>query len=73
MLPFTYRTATVKVTAERRDSPPAFIRFDYELEIDTDEPDERIDLLQRNLARYGTVYNTLAAAADVRGIVRRAR
>jgi hypothetical protein len=34
---------------------------------------ERIDLLQRNLARYGTVYNSLAAAADVRGIERRAR
>jgi uncharacterized OsmC-like protein len=73
ILPFNYHTATVRVTAERRDNPPAFIRFDYELEIDTDEPDQRLDLLQRNLARYGTVYNTLAAAADVNGTVRRVR
>ena len=72
ILPFRYQSATVRVTAERRDTPPAFIRFDYELEIDTDEPDERIDLLHRNLARHGTVYNTLAAASDVHGTVRRA-
>jgi uncharacterized OsmC-like protein len=72
MLPFRYRTASVSVTAERRDTPPAFVRFDYELEIDTDEPDARIDLLHRNIAAHGTVYNTLATAAAVNGTVRRA-
>ena len=72
MLPFSYRTASVVVTAERRDSPPAFTRFEYELEVDTDEPDARLDLLHRNIAAHGTVYNTLAAAADVKGTLRRA-
>ena len=39
----------------------------YRLEVVTDEPPERVDLLHRNIRRHGTVYNTLAAARDVDG------
>ena len=39
----------------------------YRLEVVTDEPPERVDLLHRNIRRHGTVYNTLAAACDVDG------
>ena len=33
----------------------------------TDEPPKRVDLLQRNLAKYGTVYNTLAEVCEISG------
>lgn len=69
MLGFAYRSASVRVEAEREESPPRFSRLRYRLEIDTDEPDRRVDLLHRNLVRYGTVYNTLAAACEVEGEV----
>ena len=69
MLPFEQHGASVRVTAERRQDPPRFTRIRYELRVLTDEPAQRVDLLERNLARYGTVYNTLAAACDVAGEV----
>jgi uncharacterized OsmC-like protein len=69
MLPFTQHGASVHVTAERQQTPPRFSAIRYELRVVTDEPPERVDLLQRNLAKYGTVYNTLADVCDVAGEV----
>jgi uncharacterized OsmC-like protein len=67
ILPFRYKRATIDVHSERQDSPPRMTRIRYRLEVVTDEPPERVDLLHRNLRRHGTVYNTLAAACDVDG------
>ena len=69
MLPFEQHGASVRVTAERQQTPPRFTTIRYELRIVTDEPQERVDLLQRNLAKYGTVYNTLAEVCEVSGTV----
>lgn len=67
ILPFAYASATVTVRAEREDAPPRMARFRYRVEIVTDEPAQRVDLLHRNLRKYGTITNTLAAAADLDG------
>jgi uncharacterized OsmC-like protein len=69
MLPFAQQGAWVRVTAERQQAPPRFTSIRYELRVFTDEPPQRVELLQRNLAKYGTVYNTLAATCDVTGNV----
>lgn len=69
MLPFEQHGASVRVSAERRQDPPRFTRIRYELRVLTDEPARRVELLERNLAKYGTIYNTLAAACDVAGDV----
>ena len=34
-------------------------RIDYEIVVDTDEPDRRLELLHENVKRYGTVFNTV--------------
>lgn len=47
---------------ERRESRPT-----YEMRITTDEPPRRIDLVHRNLRKFGTVYNTLAAVCQIDG------
>ncbi|MHB8489090.1 MAG: OsmC family protein [Candidatus Dormibacteria bacterium] len=69
ILPLTYDVASVEVTAERSAVPARFVSVTYELQIRTDEPDDRVELLHRNLGNYGTVYNTLAASCDVEGRV----
>jgi uncharacterized OsmC-like protein len=69
LLPFDYSGARVRVTAERQESPPRFTKVHYELHVETSEPAERVDLLHRNLAKFGTVYNTLASACEVTGEV----
>lgn len=69
ILPFAYEEATVEVVAWRQDSPPRFTRIRYDLRMQSDEPEHRVDLLHRNLRKHGTVYNTLAATCDVDGVL----
>ena len=67
LLPFSYEAARVVVEAERQDKPPRFTRFTYRLEVVTHEPVRRVELLHKNVRRFGTVSGTLDLAAEVTG------
>lgn len=67
LLGFHYDGAEVEVVARRQDDPPRFVEISYRMRVSTDEPARRIDLIHRNLQKFGTVYNTLAAVCDVHG------
>ena len=66
-LRFRYQRATVHVAVEREDRPPRIVRARYSLRVETDEPEPRLALLHRNILKFGTITNTLAAAADLHG------
>jgi uncharacterized OsmC-like protein len=67
ILPFAYQRASIHVEADRQDAPPRTIAVRYRLRVVTDEPPQRVELLHRNIRRYGTIFNTLAAVCDVTG------
>jgi len=67
MLPFRYAGASIEVTSERQAAPPRIIQIRYVLRLQTDEPSQRVDLLHRNIRKFGTIYNTLASTCDVDG------
>lgn len=67
LLPFTYEVASIEVEAERQDVPAKIIRMTYRIEIITDEPRSRVELLHRNIRKFGTITNTLADACDLDG------
>jgi uncharacterized OsmC-like protein len=69
MLPFEYDVVSLVVDAERQDAPPRMTRMHYRIEVATNEPDHRIELLHRNIRKYGTITNTLAAACELTGEV----
>jgi hypothetical protein len=69
ILPFRYESATVEVTAEREEPPPRIVRVTYKLQIVTDEPPAHVDLLHRNILKFGTISNTLAAACELSGTI----
>lgn len=71
MLKFDLRGIEVSLHGQRQDSPPRMVRIDYEIIVDTQEDDHRIDLLHRNILKYGTISNTLAAATELSGTIRR--
>ena len=48
------------------------IAVDYEIIVDTDEDDRRLELLHTNVRKYGTISNTVAKAVELRGKIRRA-
>jgi len=72
MLKFQFRSASVRLHAVRQDAPPRLVSIDYELTIDTDEPDRRLELLHLNVIKYGTISNTLGAAVAIEGKIVRA-
>ena len=71
MLRFDFKGAHVEVHAVRQDSPPKMVSIDYVLTVDTDESDQRLELLHRNVRKYGTISNTVAAATELNGVIRR--
>lgn len=71
MLAFDLRGIQVNLHGVRQDSPPKMIRIAYDIVVDTEETDARLDLLHRNLQKYGTIYNTLKEATELAGTISR--
>lgn len=71
MLHFELRGVEVRLVGVRQDAPPKIISVHYELIVDTDETDQRLELLHTNVRKYGTIYNTVAAATELTGVIAR--
>jgi len=71
MLDFDLRGIEVSLHGERQDRAPKMVRIDYDIVVDTDETDQRLKLLHKNLRKYGTITNTLAGATELVGKIRR--
>ena len=71
MLKFDLRGVEVHLHGIRQDSPPRMVSVDYELTVDTDEDDHRLDLLHQNVRKYGTISNTVAIATKLEGVIKR--
>ena len=61
----------VRVHGVRQDSPPKMSQIRYEVRVETDEPDHRLDLLHRNIRKFGTVTNTVGPGTDLDGTLTR--
>lgn len=72
VLGFQLDTLEVRLEAERQDSPPKLVSITYEIVVGTEERGPRLDLLHRNILKYGTISNTLAESVPLKGIIRRA-
>jgi len=71
MLKFDLHGVEVKLHGVRRDSPPKMVSVVYELIVDTDEADRRLELLHTNVRKFGTISNTVAGATSLEGAIRR--
>lgn len=71
MLKFDLRGMEVRLHGVRQDAPPKMVRIDYEIIVDTPETEQRLDLLHKNIRKYGTVSNTIAEATRLEGSLRR--
>lgn len=72
LLAFEVEGVEVRLQAIRQDAPPKLLRIDYEILVDSPETPARLDLLHRNVLKYGTISNTLAGAVELVGSLRRA-
>jgi len=67
ILHYSCNDVTVRVHGVREGPPPRITQVTYEIELWTDAPVRKVDLLHHNLRKYGTIFNTVAAACDVSG------
>ena len=71
MLKFDVRGVEIHLRGTRRDSPPKMTSIYYELIVNTDENEHRLDLLHQNVRKYGTISNTVATATRLQGVIKR--
>ena len=71
ILKFDFRAVEVRLHAVRQDSPPKIQRVEYEILVDTDENDHRLELLHTNVRKFGTISNTVAESTRLSGVIRR--
>lgn len=69
ILKFELRGVEVKVDGVRQDVPPKMESIRYTIMVDTDESDQRLNLLHENVKKYGTVFNTVAPGTDLQGVL----
>ena len=72
VLKFQARGVSVNVRGTRQDTPPRMESIEYEIIIDTDESDNRLELLHQNVKKFGTVFNTIAPGTELAGTIGRA-
>ena len=66
-LKFSLRGVEVRIEGV----PPKMESISYEIIVDSDEPDRRLELLHDNVRKYGTVFNTVAPGTQLSGVLRR--
>ncbi|OYX23443.1 MAG: osmotically inducible protein C [Rhodobacterales bacterium 32-66-7] len=71
MLSFQIEGAEVALEALRTDAPPKLNLIRYEIVVDSAETDQRLDLLHRNILKYGTISNTLSGPVPLEGTLTR--
>ena len=71
MLKFEFSGVEIKLHGIRQDVPPKMESINYEIIVETDEDDHRLELLHKNIKQFGTVFNTVASGTELTGEIRR--
>ena len=64
---FEYQAVSIRVHGERQDSPPKMSSIAYEIIVESDESDHKMNLMHENIRKFGTVYNTVLPGTQLSG------
>ncbi|WP_299347369.1 OsmC family protein [uncultured Maritalea sp.] len=67
ILDFELSGVRVQLHAKRQDAPPMITHVNYEILVNSQESDARLDLLHKNVKKYGTIFNTVSKAVAIEG------
>jgi len=70
LLHFEYDRADLLVSATRLERPPRMDNIKYELTIFSKDEKLRVELLKKNLEKFGTIYNTVKQACSISGTIK---
>jgi uncharacterized OsmC-like protein len=67
MMQFEYASAEIAVSALRLEKPPRMDEIHYTLTIYSQDPSLNLDLLKKNIEKFGTIYNTVQLSCTITG------
>lgn len=68
---FEYSRAEITISATRLEKPPRMDEINYELQIYSQDSNLNLDLLKKNIEKFGTIYNTIAACCTIKGTIKK--
>lgn len=71
LMNFEYSHAEITVNAIRLENPPRMDDINYELKIHSKDTKLNIDLLKKNIEKFGTIFNTVKSSCSVNGEIKR--
>jgi uncharacterized OsmC-like protein len=66
---FTYDQAEVQISAIRFEKPPRMDEIIYELYIHSNDARLNMELLKKNIEKFGTIFNTVSTVCNISGTV----
>ncbi|WP_431134470.1 OsmC family protein [Psychroserpens mesophilus] len=67
LMNFEYSNAELVVHAIRLEKPPRMDDLHYELKIYSQDHSLNIDLLKKNIEKFGTIFNTVKSSCNITG------
>jgi uncharacterized OsmC-like protein len=71
LMNFEYSNAEIRVNATRLEKPPRMDQISYELKIYSQDSNLNINLLQKNIEKHGTIFNTVQSSCAVIGEIKK--
>lgn len=68
---FEYSRAEITLHATRVEKPPHMDKIDYELKIYSEDSSLNLELLKKNIEKFGTIYNTVKNCCTITGTIER--
>tara|TARA_R110000868_G_scaffold4211_2_gene26418 strand:- start:22955 stop:23359 length:405 start_codon:yes stop_codon:yes gene_type:complete len=69
MMKFNYSKASISVIANRLENPPRMDWVNYELTVYSQDEKLNVLLLQKNIEKHGTIFNTVQQSCTISGHV----
>ena len=70
MMKFSYSKSSLEVNATRLENPPRMDNIIYNLTIYSNDKKLNVDLLKKNIEKYGTIYNTIKLSCTISGTIK---
>lgn len=70
-LDFKFSNVSVSLSAQRPADQATITGLQYLVEIETDESEDRVALMAKNLVKHGTIFNVLSSAIPMTGEIKK--
>lgn len=69
ILKYEYVSAEIVVDGKRNDAPPYISEINYSLKVESTMDRNKLNLLHKNILKFGTITNTLSKATELNGTI----